>query len=108
MWCAIDSHIVDTPLLKAGLAMLAEKNRSLGYGVRIGSTNIWDGHSDAFSQFDRSSMIEDHGRIDDLEAYFHSRGYRHRFLGMSFNTMFRLMGDFNVAAMNAHIDSLRS
>lgn len=69
-WCSIDSYIVDTPLLGGALAKLASENRGLGYGVRTGSVNTWDGQSDAFSQFEQSMMIEDHGRIDDLEAFF--------------------------------------
>ena len=38
-WCAIDSFIVDTPLLKGGQACLAKEGRSLGYGVRPDSVN---------------------------------------------------------------------
>jgi hypothetical protein len=106
-WYAIDSHIVDTPLLEAAQARLAAEGRVLGCGVRVGSTNVWDGRSNAFSQYDPSLMIEDHGRIDDLAAYFHSRRYRNHVLGLRFNTMFRLMGEAGVAAINAHIEALR-
>lgn len=87
--------------------MLAREGRSLGYGVRTGSISTWDGQSDAFSQFDQSMMIEDHGRVDDLEAYFHDKKYRHVALGMRFNTMFRIMGEIGVAPMNVHIDKIR-
>ena len=52
-------------------------------------------------------MIEDHGRIDDLEAYFNDKRYRHVVFGMRFNTMFRLMGEFGVAPMNVHIEKIR-
>lgn len=106
-WCTIDSFIVDTPLLKGGQARLAQEGRSLGYGVRPDSINMWDGQSDAFSQFDQSMMIEDHGRVDDLEAYFRDKKYRHVVFGMRFNTMFRLMGEFGVAPMNVHIERIR-
>lgn len=106
-WCAIDSFIVDTPLLRGAQAKLAHEDRSLGYGVRTGSINIWDGQSDAFSQYDQSMMIEDHGRVDDLEAYFHDKKYRHVVFGMRFNTMFQWMGEFGVAPMNAHIEKIR-
>lgn len=106
-WCTIDSYIVDTPLLKGAKARLAQENRSIGYGVRPDSINIWDGQSDAFSQFDHSLVIEDHGRIDDLDAYFKEKRYRHVVLGMRFNTMFRFMGEFGVAPMNVHIDKIR-
>lgn len=106
-WCMIDSFIIDTPLLKGALARLAQENRSIGYGVRSDSINVWDGQSDAFSQFDKNMMIEDHGRIDDLEAYFNDKRYRHVVLGMRFNTMFKFMGEFGVAPMNVHIDKIR-
>jgi hypothetical protein len=106
-WCSIDSHIVDTLLLDAAQARLIAEGRHLGYGVRADSTNVWDGQSDAFSQFAPRLMIEDHGRVDDLDAYFRSEKYRNQILGLRFNTMFRLMGDAGVAPMNAHIETLR-
>jgi hypothetical protein len=106
-WCAIDSFIIDTPLLKGAQARLAQEGRSLGYGVRPDSVNTWDGGSDAFSQFEQGMMIEDHGRVDDLEAYFGDKKYRHVVFGMRFNTMFQLMGEFGVAPMNVHIEKLR-
>lgn len=106
-WYEIDSFIVDTPLLKAAQARLASEGRTVGYGARVDSTNHWDGQSQAFSQFDFEMMIEDHGRIDDLESYFCSRKYRHKFLGVRFNTTFKLMGDRMVAQMNSQIDQIR-
>jgi hypothetical protein len=107
VWCKIDSYIIDTPLLKGAQAKLAKENLSIGYGVRADSVNIWDGKSDAFSQFDQGLVIEDHGRIDDLDVYFRSKQYRHVVLGMSFNTMFKLMGESGVAPINANIESIR-
>jgi hypothetical protein len=107
VWCAIDSHIVDSPLLQAALTRIEREGRPLGYGVRIGSTNAWGGQSNAFSQFDQAIMLEDHGRIDDIEAYFRDKRYRNRVLGLRFNTMFRLMGEMGVAPMNARIDRIR-
>lgn len=107
-WCAIDSYIVDTPYLNGALDRLEQENRSLGYGVRTGSTNIWDGKSDAFSQFDHTLMIEDHGPVEDLEAYFQDARYRNHFFGIHFNTMFQWMTEFGVAPMNAHIEKIRN
>jgi hypothetical protein len=106
-WCAIDSHIVDTPLLLAAQAKLAAEGRAVGYGVRVDSANLWDGQSNAFSQFDPSLMLQDHGRVQHLDAYFGSSRYRNKMLGLRFNTMFKLMGDAGVAAINAHIERLR-
>jgi transglutaminase-like putative cysteine protease len=106
-WCAIDSYIVDTALLRAAQARLAKEGRSLGYGVRADSTNVWDGQSNAFSQFDRGMMIEDHGRVDDLEAYLRSRKYRNKFLGLRLDTIVKLIGNSGVAASNSHIEGIR-
>jgi len=53
-------------------------------------------------------MIEDHGRVDDLEAYFRTRRYRHQYLGLRLNTMFKLMGNLGVAPINAHIEGIRT
>ena len=106
-WCMIDSFIVDTPLLKGALARLAQENRPLGYGVRTDSINTWDGQTNAFSQFDQSMMIEDHGRVDDLDAYFRDEKYRHVVLGMSFNIIFRLMGEIGAAPINVNIETIR-
>jgi len=106
-WCAIDSFIVDTPLLNAAKAKLAAEGVPLGYGIRVDSTNEWDGRGDAFSQFSRELMLDDHGRIDDLEAYFGSPQYRHKLIGVRFNTAFKLMGDLGVGPINAHLDRLR-
>jgi hypothetical protein len=107
-WCAIDSFSIDTPLLHAAQARLATERRTLGYGVRSDSTNIWDGQSDAFSQFSPGMEIEDHGRIDDLEAYFRSRHYRNRLFGIRFNTLIGLLGEIYVGPINANLDRLRS
>lgn len=106
-WCEIDSFIVDTPLLKGGIAKLTNEGKSYGYGVRVGSINQWDGISNAFSQFDKSIMLEDHGRVEDLQAYFHSKMYRNVVLGMRFNTLFKFMGNFGVSPINANIERVR-
>ena len=106
-WCAIDSFVVDTPLFKGAQARLAKTGKPIGYGVRKGSTNTWDGQSDAFAQFDPSIMVEDHGQVDDFEAYFDDKRYRNTFLGIRFNTIFQWMGETGVAPMNNHIEKLR-
>lgn len=106
-WHSIDSYIIDTPLLEDATARLAVENRQLGYGVRVDSVNTWDGSSDAFSQFDADMINEDHGHIDNIEAYFSDRRYRNRVLGVPFNTMFKAMGRRGVAPINATIDEIR-
>lgn len=107
IWCAIDSHIVDTPLMRGAQARLAAEGRELGYGTHCDATNVWDGQSNAFSEFDPRMMKEDHGRVDDLEDYFRDRQYRNHIFRLRFNTMFKLMGDIGVAPINAHIERVR-
>jgi hypothetical protein len=104
-WCAIDSFIVDTALLHAAQARLAKEGRTLGYGVRADSTNVWDGHGDAFSQFDRNLLIEDHGRVEDLEAYFRDQNYRNKRFGIPLNTLFRIRSG---GPVNSHLERIRT
>jgi hypothetical protein len=106
-WCAIDSFIVDTPLLEAAQSRLAAEGQPLGYGTRVDSTNLWDGKGDAFSQYDASLLIEDHGRVQDLERYFQGKQYRNQVLGLRFNTLFKAMGEMGVAGINAKIEAVR-
>lgn len=106
-WRRIDSYIVDTPLLMAASNRLACEGREYGYGVRQGSVNLWDGESDAFSQFSEDLMIEDHGRVDDPLEFYKDPRYRNKALGLPFNTVFRLMGEFAVGPINTNIDRIR-
>jgi transglutaminase-like putative cysteine protease len=107
IWSEIDSYIVDTPLLKGAQSRLTKENQKFGYGTYLGATNEWDGHSHAFSQYHRDLLVEDHGRVEDLEAYFRSKKYRARILGLSFNTLFPLMGRFGAPAVNSQFEKVR-
>lgn len=107
-WYEIDSFIVDTPLLNAAKSKLNREGRQTGYGARVNSVNIWDGRSNAFSQFDKSILIEDHGRIDDLQKYFKDKRYRGVVMGVSFNTMFKIMGNLAVDPINANLEKIRN
>jgi hypothetical protein len=106
-WCAIDSYIVDTQLLRAAQARLAKEGRSHGYGVRADATNVWNGQGDAFSQFDRNMLIEDHGRVEDVDGYFRGKKCRNKSLGIRLDRMpaFSLLGG---APINAHIERIRT
>ena len=106
-WCNIDSYILDVPLFRAARAKLSEEDRTLGYGTHMHSTIHWDGKSDAFSQFDKNMMIEDHGRVDNLETYFRSDRYRHKVFGVKLNTLFRIIGKKLEARSKLYLDNLR-
>lgn len=106
-WCSLDSFVIDTPLLLGAQERLLQEGRTVGYGIRVDGTNLWDGAGDAFAQLEPGMVIEDHGRIEDHAAYFRDKRYRHRFLGVPFNTLFRLMGERGIAPINANIERLR-
>lgn len=107
-WYNIDSYILDTPYLKAALAKLSVENKSFGYFTRKGATNQWNGRSNSFSQFSKELMLEDHGRVDDLEAYYGSAKYRNKMFGvLRWNTMNMLMCGGSVALMNSGLEKLR-
>ena len=107
-WYNIDSYIVDTPLLKSALAKLSAEDKSFGYFTRKGATNEWNGQIDSFSQFSKDLMLEDHGRVDDLEAYYGSTKYRNKMFGvLRWNTMNMLMCGGSVAIMNSGFEKLR-
>jgi len=106
-WYNIDSYILDSRLFKAVRARLSEENLTIGYGTHLHSTIHWDGKSDAFSQFDKDMMIEDHGRVDDLETYYRSDRYRHKVFGVRLNTLFKIVGKSLEARSKLYLDSLR-
>jgi transglutaminase-like putative cysteine protease len=106
-WCNIDSYILDGPLLRAARAKLSEGDRTFGYGTHTHSTNHWDGRSDAFSQFDKNIMLEDHGRVDDLQTFYRSNRYRNKVLGVQLNSLFRFLGNVIEVHVNSYMDNLR-
>ena len=107
-WCNIDSYILDGPLLSAARGKLSEEDLTFGYGANAHSTNHWDGKSDAFSQFDKDMMLQDHGRVDDLKTYYSSDRYRNKVLGVRLNTFFRFLGKGIEVHVNSYMDKLRS
>jgi len=107
-WCNIDSYILDGPLLTGARAKLSEEDRTCGYGTHGQSTNHWDGRGDAFSQFDKDMMLQDHGRVHDLGTYYRSDRYRNKVLGVQLNTFFRFFGKGIEVRVNSYMDKLRS
>lgn len=107
VWYKIDSYILDGPLFKAARAKLSEMGRTIGYGTHGNSTIDWDGKSDAFSQFDKDMMIEDHGRVDNLETYYHSPKCRHKIYGISLNTLCRIIGKSLETRSKLYLNKLR-
>ena len=107
-WCDIDSYVLDGPLLTAARRKLSEEGRPFGYGTHGKSTNHWDGRSDAFFQFDKDIMLEDHGRVDDLRTYYRGDRYREKIPGVQLNTFFRFFGKAIEVRFNSYIDNVRS
>lgn len=106
-WYNIDSYTLDGPLFKAARAKLSEEGLTIGYGTHIHSTIDWDGKTDAFSQFNKDMMIEDHGRVDSFETYYRSDRYRHKVFGIRLNTLFRIVGKSMEARSKLYLDKLR-
>ena len=80
----------------------------MGYFTRKGATNEWDGQGDSFSQFSKDLMIEDHGRVEDLEVYYGSEKYRNKYFGsIRWDTMNMLMLGRTVALTNSGFEKLR-
>ena len=50
-WRPTDAYIVDTPLFAVAQARLGSEKRLLGYGVHVTGTNIWDGTSPSYAQY---------------------------------------------------------
>ena len=88
-------------------AKLSEEGLTIGYATHIHSTIHWDGKSDAFSMFDKDMMIEDHGRVDNLETYYRSDRYRNKVFGVRLNTLSRIMGKSVEARSKLYLDNLR-
>jgi hypothetical protein len=107
-WRNIDSYVLDGALLTAARRRLSEEGRPFGYGTHVYSTNHWDGRSDAFSQFDKDIMLEDHGRVHDLRTYYSSDRYRNKVLGVPLNTLFRFFGTGIEVHVNSYLEKLRS
>ncbi len=106
-WYNIDSYILDSTLFRAVRAKLSEEGLTHGYGTHIHSTIHWDAKSDAFSQFDKDMMIEDHGRVDNVASYYRSDRYRHKIFGVKMNTLFKIVGKAVEARSKSHLDNLR-
>ena len=51
-------------------------------------------------------MIEDHGRIEDLNAYLRSKKYRTKIMGIRLNTIFSLMGESGLSSVNSQLESM--
>jgi Transglutaminase-like superfamily len=50
-WIATDAYIVDPSLFKAAQRRVKAEGRLMGYSVHATASNIWDGMTPAFSQF---------------------------------------------------------
>jgi len=106
-WCSFDSHVIDTPLYTGAMTRLANEGRKIGYGIHSDSVNSWNGQGNAFGQYKAEYSSEDHGRILDLPSYFKSEQYQNKFLGVTFNALFKILGEFNATDINNNIDKLR-
>ena len=57
-WLKVDSYIVDSKLSRAIKERLQKEGREQGYGAALRGTSVWDGESNAFSQFVGEDVIQ--------------------------------------------------
>ncbi|MEM8959842.1 MAG: transglutaminase-like domain-containing protein [Acidobacteriota bacterium] len=106
-WLRVDSYILDRPLADAARTRLVAEGRVIGYGAHRDGVSIWDGASDAFSQFvDNGAWPalgrNDHGVFADVGAFYASgRGVN------KLNVFLRLGFGFFSRAANDRIAAIR-
>jgi hypothetical protein len=110
-WLRLDSYIADPALRTAAVAKLRSESKKLGYGCHVTATGDWDGKQNSFSQVATQDMIiELHEPVMELEQFYQSDKYLHRFGPLSYNLAFSPARLFSVALMpvlNARIDAIR-
>lgn len=110
-WLRLDSYIIDPPLRRAAVAKLRSEKKEIGYGCHVAAEGTWNGTSDCFSQVaDPQMILELHDPVDDIEAFFASKAYRHRAGPMSFNLLlapWRLVAPLAIPVLNARVERLR-
>jgi transglutaminase-like putative cysteine protease len=106
-WWSTDSYIVDRSLHAVAQRRLRESGQVLGFGIHRDGTISWDGRSDSFSQFVRSSdfaalTTRDYGVYDDVGAFYASGN------GVNtLNLLLKLGFRFFARAANGRIEALR-
>ncbi|HEX4045887.1 MAG TPA: transglutaminase domain-containing protein [Gammaproteobacteria bacterium] len=105
-WYSIDSYVIDPVLFHSIQNRLKIKKQAIGFGSYTKATCIWDGKRSAFSQAGETSLlVEDHGRMTDVNDYYRSSLYKNRVLGKHMNYWLRLIGPFGVI-WEKHINSV--
>jgi hypothetical protein len=111
-WVRIDSYIVDEALRSVAVSKLRGEGRILGYGCHATATGRWNGTSDSYSQVATPDMIiEEHPAVDEIQDFYDSDRYLHRFGPFSFNLLFspaRPFTSFMAPLFNMRIELLRA
>ncbi|MEM8485353.1 MAG: transglutaminase-like domain-containing protein [Bacteroidota bacterium] len=107
-WIAVDSYIIDRSLFEVAKAKLDAESKLLGYGIHRNGSSIWDGKTDAFSQFLDDGSIPnltttDYGVYSDVNG-FYAGGKRANNLNVITGLFVRLA----VGPANKKIAALRS
>ena len=110
-WRRLDSYIVDSPLRAAAIAKLKATGREIGFGCHVSATGTWNGRDNCFSQVATPNMIlELHKPVTDIEDFYNSPEYRHRFGPIRYATLLspaRLAAGYVTRYLNAGVERLR-
>lgn len=107
-WFSTDSYIVDRPLHSAALRELRRGDKLLGFGIHRDGTTDWDGQSDSFSQFVRSTtstnlFTRDYGVFEDVGEFYASGNGVNKL-----SVLLKLSFGFFARGANRRIDALRA
>jgi hypothetical protein len=111
-WARLDSYIVDPALRKPAVARLAQEGQRLGYGCHVTATGEWDGVSNSYAQVATPDLIiAEHPTVDEIEDFYNSENYLHRYGPVSFNTLFspaRVFTPLLLPILNARLNAIRA
>ncbi|MFK7966988.1 MAG: transglutaminase family protein [Burkholderiaceae bacterium] len=107
-WLGVDSYVVDRPLADAARRRLSNSTKRAGFGVHLGGTSDWDGHSNSFIQcVDDGSIddyiLRDHGVFDDIDQFYRLAPNPRNKLN-HFTRLFLWLGSQSI---NARIEAVR-
>ena len=107
-WLGVDSYIVDRPLADAARRRLSNTTKRAGFGIHLGGTSRWDGHSNSFIQcVDDASVdnyiLSDHGVFDDIDQFYRRTPNPRNKL----NRLTRLFLWLGSKSINARIEAVR-
>ncbi|HMV77253.1 MAG TPA: hypothetical protein PKN56_15270 [Leptospiraceae bacterium] len=89
-----DSYSVERKLFLEARKVLEGIGEKCGFGIHSEGSCDWNGKDPCFSQFScEEQLVEDHGAFKDpFEYYMHYDSYKHKFLGIRYSDIMKLIG----------------